>query len=208
MTTFTAEALEKMMRTVVAANVKTGSFANCTARYNGDGDPSKVEEFISAITTFKAVENVSDENAINGMPMLLQGDASEWWTGVKGKAKKFEDVGKMLRDSFCPQKPAWRIYADIFEAKQQRGEATDVFIRKKRALFAKLPRTLTENDQIDIIFGMLNMEIRDRVFRHKVSSFDDLLKDAREAENNIAERTDLVNFKHKTGGSVRCSFLP
>ncbi|XP_061397364.1 activity-regulated cytoskeleton associated protein 2-like [Musca vetustissima] len=204
--TLTAEMLEKLMRTVAEANIKVSSFANCSARYSGEGDATKVEEFISAITTFKMVENVSDENAINGMPMLLLGDASEWWAGVKGKAKKFDDVVKMLRDSFCPPKPAWRIYAEIMEGKQQRGEATDSFIRKKRALFAKLTKSPSENDQIDIIFGMLSIDIRDRVFRHKVSSFDDLLKDAREAENVIAERQNNDGVKPKTSGSVRCAF--
>uniref|UniRef100_A0A1I8NJ43 Peptidase A2 domain-containing protein n=1 Tax=Musca domestica TaxID=7370 RepID=A0A1I8NJ43_MUSDO len=121
-------------------------------------------------------------------------------------AKKFDDVVKMLRDSFCPSKPAWRIYAEIMEVKQQRGEATDSFIRKKRALFAKLTKSPSENDQIDIIFGMLSIDIRDRVFRHKVSSFDDLLKDAREAENVIAERQNNDGVKPKTSGSVRCAF--
>lgn len=44
------------------------------------------------------------------------------------------------------------------------------------------------------------------MFRHKVSSFDDLLKDAREAENVIAERQNNDGVKPKTSGSVRCAF--
>ncbi|XP_075157653.1 activity-regulated cytoskeleton associated protein 2-like [Haematobia irritans] len=185
--TLTTEQFEKLMQAVSTANVKPGTYSHCTARYNGERDPAKLEEFISAITTFKTVGKIGDDDAINSMPMLLLGDASEWWSGVKGKAKKFEDVLKMLRDSFCPPKPAWRIYAEIFEGKQQKNEATDTFIRKKRALFAKLPKAPSEGDQIDILFGMLHVQIRDRVFRHKVVNFDELLKDAREAEEAINE---------------------
>ncbi|XP_058981086.1 activity-regulated cytoskeleton associated protein 2-like [Musca domestica] len=183
----TTEQFETLVKAVAAANVKVGTFSHCSARYNGEKDSTKLEEFISAITTFKTVENIGDMEAINSMPMLLLGDASEWWSGVKSKAKKFDDVVNMLRDSFCPAKPAWRIYAEICEGKQQKNEATDVFIRKKRALFAKLPKVPSENDQIDILFGMLHVQIRERVIRHKVANFDELLKDAREAEDSLNE---------------------
>ncbi|XP_059226882.1 uncharacterized protein LOC131998537 [Stomoxys calcitrans] len=203
----TTEQFEKLMQAVAAANVKSGTYSHCTARYNGEKDPTKLEEFISAITTFKTVEKISDADAINSMPMLLLGDASEWWSGVKSKARKFEDVIKMLRDSFCPPKPAWRIYAEIFDGKQQKNEATDTFVRKKRALFAKLPKIPSESDQIDILFGMLHVQIRDRVFRHKVESFDELLKDAREAEEAINERGKPVNTEvSSVGGPVRCTY--
>ncbi|XP_073811718.1 activity-regulated cytoskeleton associated protein 2-like [Musca autumnalis] len=183
-TSLTTEQFEKLVKAVAAANVKVGTFSHCTARYNGEKDSTKLEEFISAITTFKTVENIGDADAINSMPMLLLGDASEWWSGVKSKAKKFDDVVKMLRDSFCPAKPAWRIYAEIFEGKQQKNEAADVFIRKKRALFAKLPRTVLER-----------------------SNFDELLKDAREAEDSLSERGKAVNTENiGAGGPVRCTY--
>lgn len=203
----TTEQFERLMQAVAKANVKSGTYSHCTARYNGERDPVKLEEFIAAITTFKTVEKIEDDDAINSMPMLLLGDASEWWSGVKNKARKFEDVVRMLRESFCPPKPAWRIYAEIFEAKQQKNEATDTFIRKKRALFAKLPKIPLESDQIDILFGMLHVQIRDRVFRHKVANFDELLKDAREAEDAINERGKPVNTENPSvGGPVRCTY--
>lgn len=66
--------------------------------------------------------------------------------------------------------------------KQQKNEPTDSFIRKKRALFAQFPNCPTESDQLDMLFGMLHSQIRERLFRHKVKNFDELLVDAREAE--------------------------
>ena len=71
------------MMTVAAAKVKSGSFSNCAARYSGERDSSKLEEFLSAVSTFKIIEKVSEDDAVSGMPMLLQGDDSEWWAGVK-----------------------------------------------------------------------------------------------------------------------------
>ncbi|XP_073820670.1 activity-regulated cytoskeleton associated protein 1-like [Musca autumnalis] len=143
------------------------------------------------------------------MPMLLQGDAAEWWSGVKGRAKTFKDVIKMLREAFAPPKPAWRIYAELFELKQGKNEPTDTFIRKKRTLFAQLAEVPTESSQIDMVFGMLHPQIRERVFSHKVKTFEELLADAREAELTISEHV-AVNTKQLESGPQgvlkRCSF--
>ena len=54
------------------------------------------------------MENITDENAVNTMPMWLDGNAAELWGGVKGSAEQFSDVTRMIRDAFSPPKPAWR----------------------------------------------------------------------------------------------------
>ena len=88
------------------------------------------------MSTFKTVESVTDVNAINSMPMLLDVDAAEWWRAVKSNAQTFGDVVRMIRDAFSPSKPAVRIFAEIAESKQQMTESTDTFIHKKSALFS------------------------------------------------------------------------
>ena len=59
------------------------SFTDCSARFEGQHDPAKVEEFIAAVSIFKEIENISDAEAIRGMPLLLGKSAAIWWTGVK-----------------------------------------------------------------------------------------------------------------------------
>ena len=210
MATLTTEQFQKLVDQVNQPSARFGSFSSCTSRFNGERNPSKVEEFISAISTYKLVENITDENAVNSMPMLLEGDAAEWWRGVKASAEKFSDVTRMIRDAFSPPKPAWRIYAEINETKQQISEPTDSFIRKKRALFSRLEKVPDESDQIDILFGMLHSRIRERVLRHKIETFDDLLADAREAEYVLAERGDDDKASREGSSSgkmaVRCKF--
>lgn len=209
MVSLTTEQFESLLSAVSKSSEKCGSFSGCSARYNGERCSVKVEEFISAITTYQVVEGIADANAVNGMPMLLQGDAAEWWRGAKSKAKTFSDVLKMLREAFAPPKPAWRIYAEIYEQKQSKNEPTDTFIRKKRTLFAQLVEVPTESSQIDMKFGMLHPQIRERVYRHKVRTFEELLADAREAELTIRERV-VVNTETlesgPQGGLKRCSF--
>lgn len=46
------------------------------ARFKGEPDAAKVEEFISAISVFKDIENISDKDAVSGMPVLLEGEAA------------------------------------------------------------------------------------------------------------------------------------
>lgn len=115
----------------------------------------------------------------------------------------------MLREAFSPPKPAWRVYAEINEAKQQKNEPTDTFITKKRSLFAQLTNEPAECDQIDMVFGLLHSQIRERVYRHKVKTFEELLTDAREAEQVINERglvnTD-IDSSGPQGGQKRCTF--
>lgn len=98
MVTLSTEQFQQLLSAVVNPNGKAGSFSSCSARYAGERNPLKVEEFISAISTLKVVEKICDEDAVKGMPMLLEGDAEEWWRGVKAYVKTFDDVLRMLRE--------------------------------------------------------------------------------------------------------------
>lgn len=80
-----------------------------------------MEGFIASVSTFTMVKNINDADAINGIPLLLEGDAAGWWRGVKDQVSTFTDVIRMLRESFSPAKPAWRIYSEIMESKQQKN---------------------------------------------------------------------------------------
>lgn len=208
MANLTGEQFSELLQAINQSNQRLGSFSSCTARFNGERSSTKVEEFLAAVLTFKAVEKISDSDAINGMPMVLEGDAAEWWQGVKSKAEAFSDVVHMLRQAFSPPKPSWRIYVEIFESKQQRNEPTDTFIRRKRALFSQLTNVPAEADQLDIVFGLLHLQIRDRVCRERIVDFDGLLKEAREAEMSLNERrSQVVNADpQRSSGPVRCSF--
>ena len=48
MATLSAEQFERLMEKVATCHVRPGSFSNCVHRFNGDRDPSRVEEFIAA----------------------------------------------------------------------------------------------------------------------------------------------------------------
>ncbi|XP_033213984.1 activity-regulated cytoskeleton associated protein 1-like [Belonocnema kinseyi] len=65
-----------------AAAPHQGNFSKCVSRFDGSKD-TDVNAFIDAIQIYKECTNISDENALKGIPMLLNGFAATGWKGVK-----------------------------------------------------------------------------------------------------------------------------
>ncbi|KAH8370135.1 hypothetical protein KR093_002249 [Drosophila rubida] len=160
-----------------------GSFSNCHAKFGGQRDHDAVEEFITAIETYKEVEGISDKDALKGISLLLFSDATIWWKGVRREAKTWDDVLQLLRDHFSPTKPSYQIYMEIFELKQQSTESIDAFICKQRALLAKLPEGRhNEETELDFVYGLMLQKYRERIPRHEIKSFRELLERGRNVE--------------------------
>ena len=179
---------------------KKGSFSQCWEKFNGEHDPVKVEAFIAKINVFKDVEYITDEEAIRGFPLLLEGNAVRWWQGVKEEAATWEDVLDLIRSAYAPAKPAYRIYLEIHESRQKEKETTDDFICKKRALIAQLPAPKPpEVMMLDFVYGLLSLPIREGVPRESFTTFRDLLVKARMVELNQEEKRQN---RHQFTGNV------
>ncbi|XP_065365535.1 activity-regulated cytoskeleton associated protein 2-like [Calliphora vicina] len=163
------------------------TFSNCTARFNGGRNSKKIEDFLATILVYKEAENISDSYALTSLPLILEGYASTWWQGVKHEAKTFEDAIELLRKAFAPPKPDWRIFNEIFQEKQKIFESTDSFVCRKRRLFAQLSEKLSEKAMLNMIFGQLNIQLREKISRDSVSNFQEFLNKAREVEQIVSE---------------------
>ncbi|XP_069355150.1 uncharacterized protein [Maniola hyperantus] len=161
------------------------NLAKCTSRYNGVAD---VLAFIDSVQIYKDCVGVSDDIALRGLPMLLTDFAATWWQGVKHSVASWQEALTLLRQTFGPRLPPHKIYREIF-SREQGKERTDVFVCRVRALIAQLPpNTLTENPvQLDIVYGLLHKRIREKVLRSAVSSFAELLQQARVVEEVLEE---------------------
>jgi hypothetical protein len=80
------------------------------------------------------------------------------------------------------------VYLDIFSEKQDHSTPTTTFIAKKRALFSPLDTTYDEKTQINMIYGLLKIEVREKIPFHAVDTFSKLLSYARNAESAILEK--------------------
>ncbi|XP_073960529.1 activity-regulated cytoskeleton associated protein 1-like [Choristoneura fumiferana] len=170
-----------------AAAAPQGNFSTCTARFNGRArDPEVLEAFLDAVEVYKECTAVSDEHAVRGLSMLLEGDAAVWWRGVKSTVTTWSDAATRLRAVYGAPRPAYKILREIFSAEQQ-SERAEVFVCKIRALLVKLPYVVPETMQIDVIYGLLHRRVRKRLPRDTIESVDSLLSKARAAEDTINE---------------------
>jgi hypothetical protein len=183
----------------------SGNFSKCQTRF--DGKPtSDVNAFIDGLEIYKNCVNISDENAVRGLPMLLDGFAASWYQGVKATVTTWDEGLTLLRSTFGARKPPHRVYRELFAKDQDNKVATNVFVCKARAILSHLPAgTLSEEIQLDMVYGLLNVRIRERIPRDKVTSFTELLDMARGVEETFAEKRDPTS-EAKTATIVRCAY--
>ncbi|KAL0869817.1 hypothetical protein ABMA27_006030 [Loxostege sticticalis] len=162
--------------TFVAPSDASATFARCTARYGG-GPGESLENFLDAVDSFKECAGVSDFSALRGLSMLLTHNAATWWQGVRESTQTWQEAKESLVCAFGEQRPPHRLYYN---------ERTDIFVAKARALLAKLPRgDLNTKVQLDMVYGLLNNKIRERIARSEITSFEDLIRRARELEDGM-----------------------
>lgn len=203
----TNEQLQILIDSMGSNAIRAGSFTGCTARFNGSKKQAKVEEFITTTSIYRDIENISDENALRGLPLLLEGTASTWWQGVKTEARTWNDATTLIRKAFSPAKPKFKLYMELYDEKQGTDEDTDMFINVKRAIFAQIDnKRLDEATKIDMIFGLLHINIRQEISRDAVTSFDDLLQKARIVEQILAEKNLKPSPSTKNLNKPRCNF--
>ncbi|XP_048482478.1 uncharacterized protein LOC125489713 [Plutella xylostella] len=183
----TEDQLSRLIQSLMSTSITEMSrisFAKCTSRFNGERNYDRVEEFIAAITIFKKIENIGDDDALEGLGLLLIDTASTWWQGVKQEAKTWSSALNLIRAAFAPKKQPHEIYVDLFSSHQRDREPIDDFLCAKRALLAQLPsKRHKEEEQIDLIYGLLNTEMKRQVPRSDVKTFTDLLTKCRHFEN-------------------------
>lgn len=213
----TEDILEKLVTQLAApsraAETTSGSFTTCSYTYDGRKSADVVEAFLSAVNIFKRRERIPDQAALEELPLLLKDEAGIWWQGVKGEIDTWEKFQMRLRDTFAPKKEAYLIFHEITQIKQGRDISTEDFIRHKRFLFSQLSNpALTETLQLDILYGILSLEIRDKIPRASVKTFDELIKAARAAEHVMTEMVsetaaEMNQPVSKPGGQKkRCKF--
>lgn len=181
-----------------------GSFTTCKAEFDGTKDSEVVEAFLAAVTVFKQIENVSDAEALTGLPLLLKDAAAVWWQGVKKHVSTWKDFEERLRHAFAPKKPAYVIFQEIVHEKQDPRATTESFIAHKRMLFAQLPEPeIPESHQLHMIYGQLKHRIREKIPRNTVKSYDDLLEAARGVEQMWIDKLDSGDKEAKANPTVK-----
>lgn len=161
-----------------------GNFARCTNRFSGK-DTEDVEIFLNAIQIYKSCENITDENALRGLSLLLEGHAALWWKGISSTTDSWNQAVLALQQTFSRKLPAPEVFREIFAREQADSEPTELFICQLRALLSQLPYTLPIEAQIDMVYGLLNRKIKKRLIRSDFHGFDELLFRVRAVELSL-----------------------
>lgn len=192
------EQFSLLLDKIATPSTTKGSLINCNYNYNGVKDAEVVEAFLSAVNIFKHSADIGDMTALSELPVLLKGEAGVWWLGVKNDVTSWSDFEARLRENFAPVREPYLLYMDITQEKQLPGISTESFIRRKRMLFSQLPSPgHPEVQQLDIIYGLLRLDIREKVSRADITNFKELLKAAQAAEH-VLEEKDIVHEKKST----------
>ncbi|XP_026322249.1 activity-regulated cytoskeleton associated protein 1-like [Hyposmocoma kahamanoa] len=115
----TTEQLQQMVLTITSVTVEaiqtagttsSASFANANFILDGARNPDKVEEFLTTASIYKKVQKISDQVAFQTLPLVLKGEASTWWLGIKDSIDTWVEFEKRLRRAFAPKKPGYLVF--------------------------------------------------------------------------------------------------
>lgn len=163
------------------------NFSRFHLRFNGVGD---IRPFIRAVLDFKEWTQMSDETALRGFPLLLTDLAAIWWQTNKHTLTTWTKAIEDLRSTYRARPQPYKVYRHLFTT-LQKSEPTAVFVKKARAILNQLPaHTLTEDTQLDVVYGLLHRRIREKVNRDDCHSFADLLNFARHVEVTLDKTSD------------------
>ncbi|KAF9408456.1 hypothetical protein HW555_011862 [Spodoptera exigua] len=188
----------------ITTTMSTKSFAQCRAKFNGERCYNKVEEFVTSISVFKKIEKISDDDALEGLSLVLTDKAATWWIGIKSEIKKWSQAIDAIRCAFAPRKQPHEIYMEVF-AKKQGNENIDDFVCEKRALLAQLPtKRQKEEEHLDMVYGLLKISYKKEIARSDIKTFADLLERGRHLESLAKEGEETTKFTTERKPIRRC----
>ncbi|CAD7013966.1 uncharacterized protein LOC101451679 [Ceratitis capitata] len=176
-----------------------GTFMYCNSRLGDQHNHEYVEEFIQSVLAYKDMESISDEDALKSIAILFYSEAALWWQGVRGakQVHTWNDAIALIREHFAPTKPAYELYMDLFDEKQDDDTKISTFICVNRALLAQLPEGRhDEETELDMVYGLLHIKYRREILRQDVKTFEDLLERGRIVEHNWSQ-TERMKCKKK-----------
>jgi hypothetical protein len=94
----------------------------------------------------------------------------------------------LIRRAHAPVEPNYKILHEIYTYVQPEKMPFGRYITIQRNLFSHLSGTLTTSWQIDIVFGLIKNDIRGKLRREEITTFEELLHSARTVEAVLLDR--------------------
>ncbi|XP_037027134.1 uncharacterized protein LOC119067927 isoform X1 [Bradysia coprophila] len=163
--------------------------------------------FIRKIWSLKIERKLSDDTAVSALSLLLPDVASKWWEDTRPFVENWHlAVALILKvlDSKRTLRDAWR---EFESSNHQYDRHLISFLAEQRILLAEIRQSnvvLPEKTEIDLIFHKLNPTIRKKIERKKITSFDELIRQAKsnglmECDPNLSDLNEKCTYCQQHG---------
>ena len=210
------EALSKRTETpaqppVLNAPPARGNLTRCPVRFYGSGDDPEV--FLAAINSYKTSNDINDVDAISALPVLLLERAGSWWNTVKSTTLTWAGFQTNFRFAFGDNWTNSLVLQKWMQMQHDQSEPAELFISRCRDLLTHFSAAaaVTVHLQIDFTFTKLHPNLRLRMNRSEVNSFELLITKCRQIESAWRENGLLApvvsavsaqNFVHRNHQST------
>ena len=161
-----------------------GNLTRCSVRFHGHHGENP-EVFLAAINSYKTTNNIPDQDAIAALPVLLLDRAGSWWNTVKATTNTWALFQTNFRFAFGDNWTNSLVLQRWMQLQHDQGEPAELFISRCRDLLTHFSNEAAVSDilRIDFAFTKLHPNLRLRMNRSEVDSFDTLITKCRLIES-------------------------
>jgi hypothetical protein len=166
---------------VVAIATVSGNDSFLPQPFKGHADESS-DDFLNQYEQYVKFKHLNDAAQCELLPLLLKGQAYEWYRGLSADNTNTYDALKTAFEArFKPSaKTKWQRIDSLWERKQHSNETVDEFVSEMR----KLARNARLSDDLlrEAIIKNFRLDIRRFVVQSKDDTIEDIITAARTAE--------------------------
>lgn len=150
---------------------KTYNLNSLNLKYRGD---TCVRVFITRLEELRVARKIPNDIIFDGFPDILEGPALYWFRANKTNFSCYKDVIQSLGDDFDIPDLDHKLLAEIRQRTQAKSETIVVFLSIMVGMFSRLRKTLSEDEQLDIILRNIRPEYSMELALHDIISIDQL----------------------------------
>lgn len=135
---------------------------------------------------------ITDLEIYNCLPVVLHGEALDWFRINKSKMPTFKDFSQALVSNFSVKNYQDKLMYEALARQQGKNEPITTFVTNIRLIFNQMEPRLPESRQIDIACNNLNPSYIQQIRRSHIKTFEDLIEEGKDVENNLDK---IKNYK-------------
>jgi len=142
--------------------------------FSGEGSTSSVLAFLDDLEFYREARNASYQDLFHGAIDLFKGPALSWFKSNKRKVSSWAELVERLKKEYLQDDYGDRLWREILDRRQGLDERFGSFLAELEAQFARLPISVTEDRQINIVINNSAPYFYDRLRMYDPKTMDDL----------------------------------